>query len=89
MKFCLEKIALAKRKKLDYEASVLALESLVNRLEQGDISLEESLKLYESGVLLSRDCQDALQAAEQKVQLLLKQSDQSTLVDFDPNTSEP
>lgn len=80
---------MAKRKKLDYEASVLALESLVNRLEQGDISLEESLKLYESGVLLSRDCQDALQAAEQKVQLLLKQSDQSTLVDFDPNTSEP
>ncbi len=79
---------MAKRKKLDYEASVSELESLVNRLEQGDISLEESLKLYERGVLLARDCQDALQAAEQKVQLLLKQSGQSTLVDFDPNTSE-
>ena len=79
---------MAKRKKLDYEASVLELESLVNRLEKGDISLEESLKLYESGVLLTRDCQDALQAAEQKVQVLLKQSGQSTLVDFDSNTSE-
>ena len=79
---------MAKRKKLDYEASVSELESLVNRLEQGDISLEESLKLYESGVLLTRDCQDALQAAEQKVQILLKQSGQSTLVDFDPNASE-
>jgi exodeoxyribonuclease VII small subunit len=79
---------LAKRKKLDYEASVLELESLVNSLEQGDISLEESLKLYERGVLLARDCQDALQAAEQKVQMLLKQSGQSTLVDFDPNTPE-
>ncbi len=79
---------MAKRKKLDYEASVLELESLVNRLEQGDISLEESLKLYESGVLLTRDCQDALQAAEQKVQMLLKQSGQSTLVDFDPNIAE-
>jgi len=78
----------AKRKKLDYEAAVTELESLVERLEQGDISLEESLKLYESGVLLTRDCQDALQAAEQKVQMLLQQSGQSTLVDFDPNTSE-
>ena len=79
---------MAKRKKLDYEASVLELESLVNRLEQGDISLEESLKLYESGVLLTRDCQNALQAAEQKVQMLLKQSGQSTLVDFDSDNAE-
>ncbi len=78
----------ARRKKLDYEAAVTELESLVTRLEQGDISLEESLKLYESGVLLSRDCQEALQAAEQKVQVLLQQSGQTSLVDFDPNTSE-
>jgi len=78
----------AKRKKLDYEAAVTELESLVERLEQGDISLEESLKLYESGVLLTRDCQEALQSAEQKVQMLLQQSGQSTLVDFDPDNSE-
>jgi len=78
----------ARRKKLDYEASVAELESLVSRLEQGDISLEESLKLYESGVLLTRDCQDALQNAEQKVQLLLKQSGQSSLVDFEQNSTE-
>ena len=78
---------MAKRKKLNYEESVKELESLVNRLEHGEISLEESLKLYESGVLLTRDCQDALQAAEQKVQLLLQQSGQTTLVDFDQNTS--
>lgn len=77
-----------RRKKLNYEASVAELESLVNRLEQGDISLEESLKLYENGVLLTRDCQDALQAAEQKVQMLMQQSGQSNLVDFDSNTSE-
>jgi len=78
----------ARRKKLDYEAAVTELESLVTRLEQGDISLEESLKLYESGVLLTRDCQDALQAAEQKVQVLLQQSGQSNLVDFDQNTTK-
>lgn len=74
----------AKRKKLDYEAAVKELEELVERLEQGDISLEESLKLYERGVLLTRDCQESLQAAEQKVQMLLQQSGQSNLVDFDP-----
>lgn len=76
----------AKRKKLDYEAAVSELETLVERLEKGDISLEESLKLYERGVLLTRDCQEALQAAEQKVQMLLQQSGQSDLVDFDPDS---
>ncbi|OUR73633.1 exodeoxyribonuclease VII small subunit [Methylophaga sp. 41_12_T18] len=77
-----------RRKKMDYEAAVTELESLVERLEQGDISLEESLKLYESGVLLTRDCQEALKAAEQKVQVLLEQSGQSSLVDFDTNKNE-
>jgi exodeoxyribonuclease VII small subunit len=76
-----------RKKKVDYEAAVTKLESLVERLEQGDISLEESLKLYESGVLLTRDCQEALNAAEQKVQMLLEQSGQNTLVDFDPNAN--
>jgi exodeoxyribonuclease VII small subunit len=76
----------AKRKKLEYEAAISELESLVERLEKGDISLEESLKLYERGVLLTRDCQEALQAADQKVQMLLQQSGQSALVDFDPDS---
>jgi len=78
----------ARRKKLDYEASITELESLVERLEQGDLSLEESLKLYESGVLLTRDCQEALSQAEQKVQLLFQQSDQANLVDFEGNSSD-
>lgn len=73
----------AKRKKLDYEAAVAELESLVEQLERGDITLEESLKLYERGVLLTRDCQEALQAADQKVQMLVKQAGNPTLVDFD------
>jgi exodeoxyribonuclease VII small subunit len=78
----------ARKKKLDYEAAVAELETLVDRLEQGDVSLEESLKLYEKGVLLSRDCQQQLTEAEQKVQMLLEQSDQSTLVDFETNNTE-
>jgi len=78
----------ARKKKLDYETAVAELETLVDRLEQGDVSLEESLKLYEKGVLLSRDCQLQLTEAEQKVQMLLEQSDQSTLVDFETNNNE-
>jgi exodeoxyribonuclease VII small subunit len=76
----------AKQKKLDYEAAVAELETLVERLEQGDISLEESLKLYERGVLLTRDCQEQLQAAEQKVQMLVQQSGQTKLVDFETDS---
>ena len=78
----------SKQKKLDYEAAVKELEALVEKLEQGDISLEESLQLYERGVLLTRDCQESLKAAEQKVQMLLQQSGQNTLVDFDPESDE-
>lgn len=78
----------AKQKKLDYEAAVKELETLVERLEEGDISLEESLKLYERGVLLTRDCQESLQSAEQKVQMLLQQSGQTNMVDFDPETGD-
>jgi exodeoxyribonuclease VII small subunit len=76
----------AKQKKLDYEAAVAELETLVERLEQGDISLEESLKLYERGVLLTRDCQEQLQAAEHKVQMLVQQSGQAKLVDFETDS---
>ena len=78
----------ARQKKLDYEAAVKELESVVEKLEDGDISLEESLKLYERGVLLTRDCQESLQAAEQKVKMLMQQSGQDVLVDFDPETGE-
>lgn len=78
----------AKRKKLDYEAAVKELEQLVERLEQGDISLEESLALYERGVLLTRDCQQSLQEAEQKVQMLLQQAGQAGLVDFDSESDD-
>lgn len=79
---------MARRKKLDYEAAISELESLVTKLEQGDISLEESLKLYESGVLISRDCQEALQQAEKKVSMLVQQMDKTELVEFDPESTE-
>jgi len=57
------------------------LESIVDRLEKGDLSLEESLKLFEEGVELSTSCKKELDAAEGKVQMLLKQRDGSLKVE--------
>jgi exodeoxyribonuclease VII small subunit len=58
------------------------LEKLVEQMEQGDISLEESLKAFERGSKLTRTCQQALQDAEQKVQILLEKNGQQTLEPF-------
>ena len=54
----------------DFEASLDALETLVEKMERGDMSLEESLAAYESGVGLYRRCQAALEQAELRVRLL-------------------
>lgn len=56
-----------------FEQALSELESLVETLEQGDLSLEESLKSFERGVALTRTCQMALKEAEQKVQILSDQ----------------
>ena len=65
-----------------FEDSLAELEQLVEKMEQGDITLEESLKSFERGVTLTRTCQKALQEAEQKVQLLLEKNGQQTLEPF-------
>lgn len=65
-----------------FEDALAELEQLVNRLEQGDISLEESLKSFERGVILTRTCQQALQEAEQKVQILIEKNGTQTLEPF-------
>lgn len=65
-----------------FEDSLAELEQLVERMEQGDITLEESLKSFERGVTLTRTCQKALQEAEQKVQLLLEKNGKQTLEPF-------
>jgi len=58
-----------------FEESLKKLESIVDQLEKGDLPLEESLKLFEEGVGLSAVCKQELDAAEGKVQLLIKQRD--------------
>jgi len=58
------------------------LESLVEQMEAGDLSLDESLKQFERGVQLTRACQTALKDAEQKVQILLEKDGHSELEPF-------
>lgn len=58
-----------------FESSLMDLEKIVRELEQGDLSLEESLKLFEDGVKLSRECQERLNQAERRIEVLLKDSD--------------
>ena len=61
----------------DFEQAMADLEAVVARLEQGDVPLEEALKAFERGVALTRACQEALAAAEQKVEILLARPDGS------------
>ncbi|AEG01833.1 Exodeoxyribonuclease 7 small subunit [Methylomonas methanica MC09] len=58
------------------------LEQLVEQMERGELSLEESLKSFERGIKLTRTCQQALQEAEQKVQILLEKNGQQSLEPF-------
>ena len=61
----------------NFEDSLKKLETIVAQLEQGDQSLEDSLKLFEEGVGLSAACKRELEAAEGRVQMLVKQRDGS------------
>ena len=70
------------KKAFRFEESLAELEQLVERMEQGNLSLEESLKLFEHGVQLTCSCQKALKEAEQKVQILLEENGQPTLKPF-------
>jgi exodeoxyribonuclease VII small subunit len=60
-----------------FEDSLKQLETIVGQLEKGDLPLEDSIKLFEEGIHLSAVCKEELDAAEGKVQILLKQRDGS------------
>lgn len=79
-----------------FDEALADLENLVETLEQGDLSLDESLAHFERGVGLARECRASLQSAEQKVQILLDrdaeddaQSGDGRLDDFEPDREEP
>ncbi|HLD68646.1 MAG TPA: exodeoxyribonuclease VII small subunit [Pseudomonas sp.] len=72
-----------KKAALDFEQSLADLQSLVERLENGELSLEDSLAAFEQGIRLTRDCQSALAQAEQKVQILLERDGELEEAPFD------
>lgn len=57
-------------KSVNFEKSLEELELIVNQLEQGELSLDQSLKLFEKGVKLTRSCQQSLTTAEQRIKTL-------------------
>jgi exodeoxyribonuclease VII small subunit len=72
-----------KPESLTFEQSMQELESLVGKMEQGDLPLEEALESFERGIQLAKQSQQKLKDAEQKVQILTTQNGQQTLDAFD------
>jgi len=81
-------MAKKKLENLSFEESLNELDTIVQSLEQGELSLEESMALFERGLNLSQLSQVKLQAAEQKVQILLEKNGATQLTDFDSSTGE-
>lgn len=77
-----------KNTRFNFEESLASLEGLVEAMEAGDLSLEESLKAFEQGIKLTRECQQALDAAEQKVQLLLANTEVPAAIPFDDDADD-
>lgn len=66
----------------DFEQSLQTLEALVERMESGELTLEKSLEAFEQGIRLTKECQQALREAEQKVQILMSQNGNDSLQPF-------
>lgn len=82
-----------KDKALGFEETLGSLESIVAQLESGELPLERALELFEEGVSLTRNCQQQLEDAERKVELLLRERGEIKVVPFEPKAeaaaSEP
>lgn len=71
-----------------FEKSLAELEDIVAKMEAGDLSLEESLAAFEKGIKLTKDCQKALDVAEQKVNKLLETENQMQVEPFNNETDD-
>jgi len=74
--------------KFNFEDALENLAELVEAMEEGELSLEESLKAFEQGIKLTRECQVALENAEQKVQLLVNSYDIPEAEPFEEDENE-
>ena len=77
-----KKASANEEKKIDFESSMQRLEEIVATLEKGKVGLDESMKLYEEAISLARDCNVALENAEQKVKIVKMTSDGVFLESF-------
>lgn len=77
-----------KKTELDFEQSLKALETLVQQMEQGELTLQQSLEAFEEGVKLTRACQQQLETAEQRVQILVEKNGEVTATPLDPEVDE-
>jgi exodeoxyribonuclease VII small subunit len=70
-----------------FETSLEELERIVRELEQGELTLEKSLELFEQGVKLSRECQERLSQAERRIEILMRDNQgRASVRPFDPET---
>lgn len=74
---------MTKPKTINFEKSLDKLNTLVEKMEQGNLPLEDALKHFEEGVSLIQQCQDALNKAEQKVKILTEKQGKNLLENFD------
>jgi exodeoxyribonuclease VII small subunit len=63
-----------------FESSLMSLEKIVRELERGDLALERSLELFEEGVRLSRECQERLNSAERRIEILLHDNEGQPII---------
>lgn len=77
-----------KKPEINFEKALAELEQLVETMEKGELTLEESLKHFERGVTLTRACQQALADAEQKVRILTRDSETEQLAAFETDQEQ-
>ncbi|MBU4177985.1 MAG: exodeoxyribonuclease VII small subunit [Desulfurivibrionaceae bacterium] len=75
--------------KKSFEEALESLEQITRELENGDLSLEKSLKKFDEGIKLAELCNNKLEEAQQKVDLLLKKDGRLISVPFDPSGTTP
>ncbi len=77
-----------KKSSNQFEDSLNKLESIVKKMESGDLTLEESIQQFEEGIALSQSCQKTLDEAEQKIKILMQKNGDNELVDFDDDQEQ-
>ena len=77
-----------KPKEAGFESTLAELEELVAGMEAGNLPLEEAMRSFERGVQLTRECQRALQAAQERVRVLMQRASGAIIEDFDAQGSE-